>query len=375
MKTKHRPIVCQKSGACAAALSFLLPFTGCGLIESPPVNQTSRLLSEAGLYRLERSQMHGFRSALRRQLSQGASLNMVLMGDSIGASTFAGTVRGQNLRVKDGLKVLRALTLQYFVPDTSEDFIARLGEITGYRQYNAFTGNQSWSHRRKIEADLNVDVAEHTYAIPGSRADHLEVQVERFRRDFLYSPLVPEYVVISIGGNDFCDSLGADRSGDLLYGAIRQIREVSPQALILVSGIPDVVSAHSDYDRTAFHIGPVRFTCRQRSELFPMCARATQILQADQEELAALHSDLENYRNAFRVATQRMMSEHPEEGPVVYAELPDDVDMDEMLAADCFHPGRGGHQIIARATWQRVASAFSGTRDPHAAESGQREHK
>lgn len=374
MKTKQRPIARQKSGTCAAALTFLLAFTGCGLIESAPYGET-HLLSDPGLVFLERTQMGGFRSRLRRQLNKGENLNMVLMGDSIGASTFAGTVRGQNLRVRDGLKVLRAITLQYFVPNTSEDFIERLAEITGYRKYNAFTGNQSWSHRRKIEDDLNVEVAEHTYAIPGSRTDHLAVQVERFRRDFLYSPLVPEYVVISIGGNDFCDSLGAEKAGELLYGAIRQIREVSPQALVLVSGIPDVVSVHSDYDRTAFHLGPLRFSCRQRSEIFPMCARAMQILQADEEEIAALNADLESYRSEFRLAIRKMMSEHPEEGPVVYAELPDDVDMDEMLAADCFHPGRLGHQFIAHSTWQRVSTAFEGTRNPLVARSDQRERK
>ncbi len=339
-------------------LSPLL-LAGCGA--APDVSLAKSRLMGLGAEVVHDNRGDAF-APFRRHLqdpSQPSELSMVLLGDSIGSSTFAGTKTGQNLGLRDGLKILRALTLQYFIPETDEEYIERLGKITSYKRFNAFVGDKAWSHRKQIEQVTGRRVSFSNYSIPGARSDHLEIQLERFQRDYQFSDRVPSYVALSVGGNDFCDSLPVNVAQEKLYNSIRKVREVSPQSLVVVSGIPDIVGVFENYERLAFRFGPVRFSCRDRANLFPMCERSADLLSGDPADTARARRDLARYQEAFALVAATITAEFPEEPPVVYAELPPTGFGEGMVAADCFHPGKKGHESIARATWQPVEAAFS----------------
>jgi lysophospholipase L1-like esterase len=295
-----------------------------------------------------------------RARAEAPSLNMAVFGDSLGAATFAGTHIGEALRVEDAWRLLRAISLQYRMPaDDPAAFLERVKSIAGYERYNGFTGTQAWSHRERIQGVLGGPVAGWNYAVPGSRTDHLSRQVAKFAADFQHSPYAPAYIAISIGGNDFCQMVPREQAVRSLFQSIREIRAVLPQSLILISGVPDIVSIYQNYDRVAFTMPGFKMTCRQRVQRFPMCDRESALLSGDSRVIAAARQDLLGYQRSFAELAQRIESEFPREGPVRYAPLPVLPSDGDILAADCFHPGVEGHRRIAEATWSVVAKAFN----------------
>lgn len=286
------------------------------------------------------------------------SLSMAVFGDSLGAATFAGTVMGQPLKIGDVWRVLRAISLQYVFPQDDAKYLERIKNVVGYERFNGFSGSEPWSHRQRIAEGVHFEVPAFNYAIPGARTDHLRAQVAAFSRDFSYSANAPAYIAVSVGGNDFCDAFPVEKAVQSLYESIRDIRAVLPQSLILISGIPDVVSVFDDYSRVAFEVGGFSMTCRARAELFPMCARELDLVSGDPERVATAKQDLLRYQGSFAELARRLEEDFPQEGPVRYAPLPQLSEEDGLLAADCFHPGVAGHQRIASATWRAVADAF-----------------
>jgi lysophospholipase L1-like esterase len=302
--------------------------------------------------------------APRKDRADQGAFSMVVFGDSLGASTFAGTSIGQQLRGQDVWRLLRAMSLQYFVPVDDDRYLSRVKNIVAYEDFNAFSGSQEWSHRSRLDRLIPGGVRHHNYAIPGARTDGLEQQIDRFSRDFEYSPFAPAYIAISIGGNDFCDSFSLEAALNKLYTSIRRLREVLPQSLVLISGIPDVVGIFRSYDRVAFKFANREMTCKQRVQLFPMCARENDLILGDDNVTAQAKQDLLRYQRGFEELAQRIEKSFPDEGPVRYAPLPDLWDEDELLAADCFHPGVAGHHSIADATWQAVNEVFQLEKKP-----------
>ena len=313
-----------------------------------------------------------FRSLWRNNVSRSAwalhrgsgpadtALTMAVFGDSLAAATFAGTTIGDHLKPGDTWRVLRAISMQYLFPhDDLSRYLERVKRVVGYETFNGFSGSEPWSHRQRISSQTGVRVSGFNYAVPGARTEHLDSQVAVFTRDFGYSPMAPAYVAMSVGGNDFCDNFPVDRAVEALYRSIREIRAVLPQSLILISGIPDVVSVFDDYDRVAFKLPGYALTCRERARIFPMCAREADLLSGDEASIASAKQDLLRYQKAFAELARRLEANFPLEGPVRYAPLPRLSDEDGLLAADCFHPGVDGHHAIADATWNSVAEAFN----------------
>jgi hypothetical protein len=259
---------------------------------------------------------------------------------------------------------LRAMSLQYFLPVDGDRYLSRVKNIVAYEDFNAFSGSQQWSHRSRLDRLIPGVVRHHNYAIPGARTDGLEQQIDRFSRDYEYSPFAPAYIAISIGGNDFCDSFSLESAINKLYTSIRRLRDVLPQSLVVISGIPDVVGIFRNYDRVAFKFANREFTCKQRVQLFPMCARENDLIIGDEKVTAQAKQDLLRYQRGFAELAQRIESSFPDEGPVRYAPLPNLWDEDELLAADCFHPGVAGHHRIADATWQAVNEVFQLEKSP-----------
>jgi hypothetical protein len=89
-----------------------------------------------------------------------------------------------------------------------------------------------------------------------------------------------------------------------------------------------------------------------------MCARENDLILGDEKVTAQAKQDLLRYQRGFEELAQRIEKSFPDEGPVRYAPLPNLWDEDELLAADCFHPGVAGHHSIADATWQAVNEVF-----------------
>lgn len=305
------------------------------------------------------------------QASEAPQITMALLGDSVAASTFAGTVAGARIDGRDAFKLLRALSLQYRLPATSEEYLRRVGLITSYPEFNAFTGDFEWSHRRRIEIALGASVRTHNYSIPGAKTDHLFEQVGRLKRDFQYSALAPQYIVFHVGGNDFCDGVSADRAALQLYDAIRDLRSAFPSAAVLVTGIPDIVTIFENYERKAFSFGPIRLSCRERAERFQMCARSAEFLWGTPGERQQARRELKGFRERFHEVTQALNHEDLREGSVTFAQVHFDGDPYLSLAADCFHPGMKGHEDLARQTWEMIEPALNSTLSTFLRSSGQ----
>lgn len=295
---------------------------------------------------------------LRKDHANVGAFSMVVFGDSLGASTFAGTSIGQQLRGQDIWRLLRAMSLQYFVPIDDDRYLNRVKNIVAYEDFNAFSGSQEWSHRSRLGRHIPGGIQHHNYAVPGARTDGLEQQIDRFSRDYEYSPFAPAYIAISIGGNDFCDSYSLEAAVNKLYTSIRRLREVLPQSFVLISGIPDVVGIFRNYDRVGFRLANREFTCKQRVQLFPMCARESDLVSGDEKVIGQAKQDLLRYQRSFSELATRIDESFPDEGRVRYAPLPNLWDEEDLLAADCFHPGIAGHRSIADATWTAVNDVF-----------------
>jgi lysophospholipase L1-like esterase len=319
---------------------------------------------------------------------------VVALGDSITVGTFSNTTSSP-FRIRSQEPVERALmrssstektgTLSAPAPNGWTEVWNRLQSEGLHALFSPLIYNQSthsWatgrfleSHEvriRRIWKSRGLDPSRLkalNLAVPGAEASGLIEQAARLSAHLAAATLESggespkiEYLAMTIGANDSCNSTGGPVVPDEIFEAnMRQALAIiaagakasghgpADPVKVLISAIPPVPAAGAP--EFSSHEILAGMTCEKiRRQLFPFC---TNLLNWTDEAGFRERMELVRRKNAV---LENLVSEtrqtHPELEAAFGASVADARFEPEDLAIDCFHPDMSGQKLLSDTLWR-----------------------
>lgn len=291
--------------------------------------------------------------------------SMAIFGDSIAVGMFADTVNGGELTGDQRGRFMAAQSLMSSLPADAPELVQKLQELGEAPKYSAWSGEAAWSHKKRIEALTGKSLVVHRFAIQGSDSESLGAQIFEAREFYAKRNKSPaDYVVLVVGGNDFCNNRPLEQFRGNLQFRLYQLLKTHPTSKVIVTHVPDVVSVMTLPEAKAFSIYGHNVTCSQIRSIAQLCQASglssgstSAEKDSGRARIAAMNAIIDEQvgwqrdgRGSFPRYAGRISSAPLPQGPYT-------VDH-SILAADCFHPNAQGQQLFAEYTWAAAKSLF-----------------
>jgi hypothetical protein len=284
---------------------------------------------------------------------ESAPFSMISFGDSISSGIFADTQLGDTLTSAQEARIFRMLfTLRDFSVSRRDGNLAFQREA-GAESRTAFTGDFPYSHKQRLRSKLGTTVVAHNVALTGSTARELSLQIDE-AEGFYRAEQPANYITITLGSNDYCDNITAETFRQNIRPLFERIRRLHPHAGILVVPIPNIVSLLTREYSIGFRAFDTDIACKDLREIEGICARRALSTASSESVRSRALEALRQFNLVLEEETLRM---NREEGRAVFARttaLENDIDP-ELLAVDCYHPGKKGQEALANETWRFVS--------------------
>lgn len=285
---------------------------------------------------------------------------LVVFGDSLAAGTMARTNIGQSLSNDEFFGLVKLFENVIRDPRNGlEPLIKALYSPYSSIDDTAFAGIHEYSFPQRLEDFKHEKIRVSPYAVPGATTSSMASQIKQMVADNTRLDLPPaDYVVLHIGGNDWCAKrTDAAFRADLKL-RLKEIATNNTNAKILVLPLPPMTKVMGMPDTAAFKTvvagNEISFQCSRVRLALQTCAARKISLGASDEALAPHLADLSRY-NAIVHQVSSVVSREVStfRGKIAVSEGYENTDSFEpsWLAMDCFHPGKNGHETIADMTW------------------------
>jgi lysophospholipase L1-like esterase len=290
--------------------------------------------------------------------------SIAVLGDSISTGILADTKNGEAApdAFLNGIHQL--------VPDISDVAgllsgsqtiaIADVQAALQHPELTAISGDQDWSHKKRLAQLNHADVHAENLAVAGATIADAADQVAALQAKYDAGQAKAKYIVVEFGANDLL-STDADAFYDAYKDLLDDLAATHPEATIAALAIPSVpklfellpgtsraTSISKAQLQAIWGFGPIDLTatCAQtRAALgVPTGSNAATTAGA---ALAALNAKI---KQAVDDATTA-------DGPrIVYVEAISDPDLitKDDVALDCYHPNAAGQRAIADAVWKAL---------------------
>lgn len=193
------------------------------------------------------------------------------------------------------------------------------------------------------------------FAISGSKIeDILDIQLPKL----IESDAHIDYIVINIGGNDFCSmNLDMNVFEKKYREVLTKLYNYKSQPIVMIAGVPDVVRLFKSVSETkdAFHLksdvmGNYDFSCGEIRWMF--CPRAA----AFKDDLTMQSQVINDMTNTIQNIIDSI---DPQRKKLFFAKGLSDLEIDESkVSIDCFHANIDGYKTISEITFSAVKSAI-----------------
>lgn len=290
--------------------------------------------------------------------SQQNSLELYVFGDSLAAGSLAGTNAGDALSADNFGVLMKAIEQSKEQPENFDLITQNTNEALSSPDETAFEGNKEYSFGPRLEKLAQKKVEVRRYAVPGARTNTLQTQIDNMKKDQSEGRPKADFVVLHIGGNDWCDvKPDADFKNDF-SAALKNIMSENPEAKILVLPVPNISKVMSIADTDAFkgtfQDFEKKIACSEVRQYINVCRKRDIGFGATPEALAPFESSLQSYNQIVSDVAKNAPNESPNfKGKIVVAESYGKGEGFDStwLGSDCFHPGSHGQNKIADAVW------------------------
>lgn len=276
---------------------------------------------------------------------------MANIGDSITAGTFADTStdlpRSVFLSITGG-----------FAFDNFKTFLL----IENKKSYSWASGEWIDSHyqklKRLIESGSSQDSLDvMNLAVPGAVAADTLVQAQRLvdaMKSGEYKEL--KYITLLIGANDACSSetesgTPSEHFGKSVWSTLEKLAEIqqSERIRILVSSLPDIASLGRPEMRK--HVTGGVLSCDYfRRKILGFCKPLTK--WKGEQEFLEKYQVVAEKNEVLRTVVQEASRAFPQLD-IVFSDSLSQYDITpEILAMDCFHPNKRGHEQMSELLWK-----------------------
>lgn len=292
-----------------------------------------------------------------------ATKRLVVFGDSLAAGTMARTNLGQSLSNDEFFGLVRLFENVIRDPQNGLDALAK----ALYSPYSsiddtAFAGVHEYSFPQRLENYKHEKIWVSPYAVPGATTKTMARQIEQMANDNARHRLPSaDYVVVHIGGNDWCEKRSDDAFRTDLKARLKEIATDNETAKILVLPLPPMTKVMGMPDTAAFKTvifgNEISFQCSRVRLALQTCAPRKISLGSSDDTLAPHVDDLNRYNSIVHQVTSTVSQEVSTfRGKIAVAREYEHTDSfkPNWLAMDCFHPGTYGHRKIADLTWPNM---------------------
>lgn len=253
----------------------------------------------------------------------GSGPALSIFGDSLSTGVLASTTLGL---VISGVTLDRFNRMFLGSKFSMKDYQSQFSE---YR-YSAMTTDLNWGLRHQIAEQHGLSTADipvFLFSKWGGRTDHLEeFQVEI--QDIYKSRKVSEYVLVQIGGNDYCKEKTAEKFRTDYKKFLNEVFKKHPESNIFIADIPplpQLLNYSHKYSQT--------LSCTKFRQKF--CKR---LFYKDAEKVFA------EFNQVIKEESNEAMEQYSN---VKFSNLPGKMNLkSEDVAFDCFHPSHRGHEKL-----------------------------
>jgi lysophospholipase L1-like esterase len=258
---------------------------------------------------------------------------LVVYGDSISTGVLANTSLGKNIDNSLLLQLGNIIKSGQYNPNSFQSNLAN-------QSLDAATTDADYGLRSAIAAKAGVTAAEVgvvSFAKFGARSVDIPEMLARWKQEEEGSiKRKPDYVLVALGGNDFCSDMSVEditRSFDQQIDAIQQS---APDAQLIISPAPPVhqlAAIDFTYGPAISQITGEELSCKKFRE--QACKR---VYEADAE--SRLQGINQGIQAAFEAQKAKGAKVSLAKGVLEWTIVP------EELAFDCFHPSQKGQATL-----------------------------